>query len=583
GSFAIVTTTSGQSVKLNSDGSYVYDAADGFYGTDSFAYKISDGQGGIDTATVTINVAGVPTLADRFFINEVDVNVGASTITINTDNGALPNTITTGVSRIEMLNNATNAVSTSDLRTVQFEIVNPDGHLDIIRGDQLIGLTVDKNGANINGSAISGNGRLVLYEPGADGIGIWQVYNNNTLSSSGSYTDTAWGLGSDVTKPVAVNLAQTGASLDFFAANGAKLSGLIPDGGETQTNLTGIGSLGQGPHSLGSVSPFVMPDRSFAWYSGVQLDPGSVPQDVLDAIASNNVQFNGSLASSQDHIFARVYDRYLASNKGSSVDNVFIDNNDAGDWTYGPRDPNAPALTNTSTTTTDMLTTGYKNAVLTPNGNLVAVQNPLDSADNVNPKQGTNNHGDVIAAITNEDGQTNAIFSGTGRGGAGHDFLYGVNTNDTLNGDGGNDFLFGSGGTDTLNGGTGGDRLIGGAGNDALTGGSGIDSFVLDSALSPQNIDTFMDFVSGTDKIVLDDDIFSAFNAAVSTTLNAADFVLGTAAQDVSDRIIYDQTTGNLYYDADGSAVGGVEAVQIALIGIGPHPAVASTDFAIVA
>ena len=38
--------------------------------------------------------------------------------------------------------------------------------------------------------------------------------------------------------------------------------------------------------------------------------------------------------------------------------------------------------------------------------------------------------------------------------------------------------------------------------------------------------------------------------------LRAADFVLGTAAQDAADRVIYDRASGNLWYDADGSGRG---------------------------
>ena len=43
----------------NADGSYTYVPAADFFGTDSFTYEISDGQGGTSSATVTVEVAGV--------------------------------------------------------------------------------------------------------------------------------------------------------------------------------------------------------------------------------------------------------------------------------------------------------------------------------------------------------------------------------------------------------------------------------------------------------------------------------------------------------------------------------------------
>jgi Ca2+-binding RTX toxin-like protein len=42
-------------------------------------------------------------------------------------------------------------------------------------------------------------------------------------------------------------------------------------------------------------------------------------------------------------------------------------------------------------------------------------------------------------------------------------------------------------------------------------------------------------------------------------------------------RVIYDQTTGALSYDADGTGAGA--AVQIAIIGTTTHPALVASDF----
>src|SRR5438132_493520 len=52
-----------QTFLINSDGSFVYKPAAGYYGTDSFTYKCTDGQGdSLNTATVSLNVT------DRLFV-----------------------------------------------------------------------------------------------------------------------------------------------------------------------------------------------------------------------------------------------------------------------------------------------------------------------------------------------------------------------------------------------------------------------------------------------------------------------------------------------------------------------------------
>jgi len=62
--------------------------------------------------------------------------------------------------------------------------------------------------------------------------------------------------------------------------------------------------------------------------------------------------------------------------------------------------------------------------------------------------------------------------------------------------------------------------------------------------------------------------------------LKSADFKLSTATLDASDRIIYNKTTGDLFYDSDGS--GGGLAIKIAIIGTSSHPTLSNTDFMIV-
>jgi serralysin len=155
-----------------------------------------------------------------------------------------------------------------------------------------------------------------------------------------------------------------------------------------------------------------------------------------------------------------------------------------------------------------------------------------------------------------------------------------LNGVDLLYGGSGDDTLFGQNGVDTMYGGAGNDVLYGGTGNDVLEGGSDSDTFVFNSNLT-SNVDTINDFVSGTDKIYLENTGGGLFNALAAGSLSAAAFDIvgdGTAAT-ASTRIIYDASTGALFYDADGAGSGSA-SVQFALIGVGT--ALAFTDFTVI-
>ncbi|NES22364.1 MAG: calcium-binding protein [Symploca sp. SIO3E6] len=177
-----------------------------------------------------------------------------------------------------------------------------------------------------------------------------------------------------------------------------------------------------------------------------------------------------------------------------------------------------------------------------------------------------------------------------------NDTLIGNNLNNLLRGEAGNDFLDGGDGIDSvsflgsqagviadLNQGTAtsvnqtevdtlvnielltgsnfDDQLIGDAGNntlggllgdDLLTGGAGADKFNFSS--SNQGIDTITDFDSTEgDQIRV---FISGFDNELTVgLLDAEEFTIGSAATKASDRFIYDDTTGALFFDPDGTGV----------------------------
>ncbi|WP_375402642.1 hypothetical protein [uncultured Sphingomonas sp.] len=122
----------------------------------------------------------------------------------------------------------------------------------------------------------------------------------------------------------------------------------------------------------------------------------------------------------------------------------------------------------------------------------------------------------------------------------------------------------------TLAGTSGADTLDGAGGADLLIGGAGADRFSFTSALGAGNVDAVTDFGTG-DRIGLSSAIFGA----VGTALDPGEFVVGTAAGDADDRIVYDAANGRLFYDADGNGSG--IAVLFALLT--PGTALTSTGF----
>lgn len=91
-----------------------------------------------------------------------------------------------------------------------------------------------------------------------------------------------------------------------------------------------------------------------------------------------------------------------------------------------------------------------------------------------------------------------------------------------------------------------------GFGSDTLRAGASTDTFVFDTAIG-KDVDKILGFNGAKDKIALDTGIFDKLSIG---SLSGDAFVLGTVAKDANDRILYDQKTGSLFYDADGNGSG---------------------------
>ena len=92
------------------------------------------------------------------------------------------------------------------------------------------------------------------------------------------------------------------------------------------------------------------------------------------------------------------------------------------------------------------------------------------------------------------------------------------------------------------------------------------------------NIDEITDFNVADDTVRLDDDIFSS-DLLANNSVAGSQFVIGAAALDAGDRIIYNSATGAVYYDSDGTGA----AAQIQFAELSPGLALTNFDFLVVA
>jgi len=119
----------------------------------------------------------------------------------------------------------------------------------------------------------------------------------------------------------------------------------------------------------------------------------------------------------------------------------------------------------------------------------------------------------------------------------------------------------------TIKGNSAANVLSGGAGSDTLTGGTGADDFVFDQAAGADRV---TDFLSGTDQLLLDNAVFAALVSEGPLAAGSLQLALHGAISDTSgddaadglqDYLKYATDTGELYYDANGTAAGGLQLI----------------------
>ena len=214
--------------------------------------------------------------------------------------------------------------------------------------------------------------------------------------------------------------------------------------------------------------------------------------------------------------------------------------------------------------------TGYADNIVGSNGN-DTIKDSYSGNDTIIGGAGN----DSLSASGSYD--NNTLNGGTGNdrldigGSSGDNFLDGGDGNDTLS-------ATDASGKNTLKGGNGNDILIGGYGNDSLYGGSGIDTFVFNTYdLRSSTGNRVYDFNATNDVIGIS---AARFGTGLSTgSLSANQFQIGASATTSDQKFIYNNITGALFFDEDGTG-GGFSQVQFAQLS--PGLSLTNNNFVIV-
>jgi Ca2+-binding RTX toxin-like protein len=619
--YSLDTSAGHGQVTVNPNGGFDYRPDPDYSGPDSFVFRVSDGRGGVDLASVSLTVTAV---------NDAPSTPGASLRVVRSDtysgtltasdpeNDPLAFSVQAAPTQGDLILNGDGSFSYTahaDAGPDSFNYLVDDGQGGSTAGTVLIesGTPVDTHQTGTPFDDIL-NGRIRNDTlSGLGGNDLLNGFAGNDLLNGGSGIDTLIGGAGDdtylVDTPLDQIVEQAGAGVDTVLAYGDTalsahletllLLGADLDGrGNAGANLilgsyganrldgaggadTLVGGTGNDTYVIDQAGDLIIEnpyqgedsvESSISYTLGTGLEHLSLTGGA-DLDASGNGADNRLTGNAGANRLAGGDGRDTLAGAGGD-DTYFIDGDDvvSEDLTAGN---DTIHFMVTRPDQVYQLGANLENLVL--DGSLAGngVGNALDN------RLTGNAEGNVLVGLGGNDRLD---------GGAGADLLMGGAGSDTYVVDHGADRIKGetaTGGTDVVfssvsyilpnhveelhltgwahvnaTGNNQNNVLVGNGGRNVLTGGLGNDSFVFDS-LGGQP-DRIADFSLLHDQILFETDVFTgiAFGALdVSAFASGAHY---TAAQDASDRLICDTWNGYLYYDADG--LGGTAAIQVAVL-----------------
>jgi Bacterial Ig domain/RTX calcium-binding nonapeptide repeat (4 copies) len=537
--FVIATSTAiitqmGGTVILQTNGNFTYTAPAGYFGPDSFDYKLYDGEFATDIGHVDINVADSqaindkPVAYDDVFGTDEDVQL-IGNVLLDNDNGA------------DMDPNG-------DALTVNAQtFFTANGGLVVMKAD---GSFTYMPKANYSGEDAF---NYVVKDPsGASDMAIVRITVGATNDDPTAVNDVYYGVHS---QPITGNVLGNDSDADgdtlsvgegeFTTANGGTVT-INADGTFTydpNTAFVGTDSFvytvedGHGGSDTATVTLNVTNTNPIARTD--YFNTGFGQSKSLNILTNDSDADGDSLT---------IVDTTITTAQGVNI-TLAAD----GSFTYQPPEYFYGADSFTYEVSDGFGGTASALAIIS-----VAAPLGMISGDGYENIINGTSGADYIVGLGEDD---------TLYGKDGNDIILGGADDDAINGDGGNDMLLGEAGRDTLQGGTGNDTLkggadadtlsggegvdwlYGGAGLDKLTGGNGNDVFVFGAADATSK-DRISDFKTG-DKLA-----FAAADYDLDLgALPDASYLAKTGAANVDHgRFLYDSASRTLSWDDDGMA-----------------------------
>ena len=403
------------SITDNGDGTYTFDPDANWSGDTDFSYTVSDGQGGTDTATVSITVDGVadaPTLS----VNDV---TGEENTAIELD-----------------ISSALTDTDGSEILSITLSDI-PDGAV-LTSGGQTV--TVTGGSATLTSGQLSD---LTITPPENSDTDFTLSVTSTSTEANG---DTATNTGTlDVTVENADDTAE-GSNISATDATGVEDAAIALDIDVTQLDTDGSESL--------SISLSDIPDGATLMSGGVAITitngTAEISEDQLSDLTVTPPE-----NSNEDFTVTVTATTTEANGGATSTTTATLDVSVTGD-------ADAPTLT---------ASLGDAEFV----DGSVAVDGFTQTGDSGEDMIAGGAGGDTLSGGGEEDWIAGGAGDDVIDGGSSNDRLFGGEGNDTIDGGTGTDFLDGGAGDDVLDGGSGNDVFMVGAGqgNDVVHGGDG--------------------------------------------------------------------------------------------------------------